>query len=222
MSGPKVMAPGYERARAPRVIASWRASGNHRSARGRPHAVTLTSATTITYGADIPHEAELRLCGDVPGGGSSSSAAATTRTPSPGSAPRSWWSTTPRRRSRGARPAEAEEVSSSPRERPRRLAFASRGSVDLVFHREPRHVGDVSPFPPGPRVLKTGAPFVLPIPHPLTAALEGGEVVLRRPYGHTAPLTRDRLLHGPPAGELRGGHAPRTGAHRGDACRPPC
>ena len=39
----------------------------HRFAHARHHTVAVTGASTITYAAGVPTEAELRLCGEVTG-----------------------------------------------------------------------------------------------------------------------------------------------------------
>ena len=151
--------------------------------------------TAITYGPDVPDENELRLCGDVeakrvvelglnPGTNSVAFA------------------------SRGAKAMavdpSADRVAAARREAETNdvrvefhqgelgdLGFATSASVDLVFSSGAlAAVDDLSRvFRQVHRVLKPGAAFVFSMPHPITAMLEGGEVVLRKPYWATGART---------------------------------
>jgi SAM-dependent methyltransferase len=65
------------------------------------------------------------------------------------------------------------------------LGFATSASVDLVFSAMAlATVTDLDRvFRQAHRVLKPGAPLVFSVPHPISSMLQGGEVVLRTPYG---------------------------------------
>jgi len=143
--------------------------------------------TTITYAPGVPTEAELRLCGDVAGkrvielgaGGNAVALAklgARVMVVDPSA----------EKVAEGRRDADAGEVRIEFHQSDLAdLGFATSGSVDLALSTGSMgEVDDVSRvFRQVHRVLKPGLPMVLAVPHPLTAALEGGEVVLRRPYG---------------------------------------
>jgi len=147
----------------------------------------VAAETTITYAEGVPTEAELRLCGDVTGRrvielGTGGNAIALARQgarvivvdPSADKI------------AGGRSEAEAADVRIEFHEGDLAdLGFATSGSVDLVLSTSGLNlVDDISRvFRQVHRVLKPGQPFVLAVPHPLTAALEGGEVVLRRAYG---------------------------------------
>lgn len=64
------------------------------------------------------------------------------------------------------------------------LGFATSGSVDLVVSAGAlAHVDDLARvFRQVHRVLRSDAPFVLTVPHPIGTMLEGGQLVLRQPY----------------------------------------
>jgi SAM-dependent methyltransferase len=65
------------------------------------------------------------------------------------------------------------------------LGFATSASVDLVFSAMAlAGVHDLDRvFRQAHRILKPGAPLVFSVPHPISAMLQGGEVVLRTAYG---------------------------------------
>jgi SAM-dependent methyltransferase len=143
---------------------------------------------SITFGPGVPDEAELRLCGDVSGrrvvelGLADPSNAVTVASlggraigVDPDEA----------RADAARRAAEAAGV----RVEVHRgdladLGFATSASVDLVLSVwSLQHVDDLPRLlRQVHRVLKPGAPFVCSLPHPIAAMLEGGEVVLRKPY----------------------------------------
>lgn len=159
------------------------------SPNGVPPEVTLAIVgTTISYGAGVPGEGELRLCGDVSGkrvielgltdpsnavafahlgakvmgvDGDADHVAAVRRL------------------------ADAEGVHVELHQGDLAdLGFATSASVDLVCS-----VGELAGVDDLPRlfrqvhrVLKPGMPFVFAVAHPIASMLEGGEVVLRKPY----------------------------------------
>ena len=151
--------------------------------------------TTITYGPDVPDETELRLCGEVEA----------KRVVELGLAPRA---NAVAFAARGAK-AMAVDPSSDNVAAARReaeaadvrvefhqgefgdLGFATSASVDLVFSSGAlAHVDDLSRvFRQVHRVLRPGAALVFSTPHPIAAMLEGGEVVLRKPYWATGTRT---------------------------------
>ena len=123
---------------------------------------------------------------------------------------------------RGRREAEAADVRIEFHESDLAdLGFATSGSVDLVISTGSLgHVDDISRvFRQVHRVLRQRQPFVLSLPHPLTAALEGGEVVLRRPYGTPPARTVSAYFTALAAGQLRRRRAARAGARRGHGAR---
>ncbi len=142
---------------------------------------------TITYGPGVPTEAELRLCGDVSskrvielGGGANAVALARLGARVIVVEPSTQLV------AEGRRDAEAAEVRIEFHAGDLAdLGFATSASVDLVLSTGALGaVDDISRvFRQVHRVLEQGHPFVLTAPHPLAAMLEGGEVVLRRPYG---------------------------------------
>ncbi|HEX9260719.1 MAG TPA: class I SAM-dependent methyltransferase [Acidimicrobiales bacterium] len=71
------------------------------------------------------------------------------------------------------------------------LGFATSGSIDLVFSSTALGTVDDLPrvFRQVHRVLRPAAPLVFAIPHPVASMLEGGEVVLRRPYWSNSQRT---------------------------------
>jgi SAM-dependent methyltransferase len=147
----------------------------------------------ISYGLDVADESELRLCGDVQAKrvielGATSNAVAFA--------------------SRGARTIavdpSAERIASCRREAEANevrvefhraeladLGFATSASVDLVCSNGA--LADVDDLPrlyrQVHRVLRPGAAFVFSTVHPIAAMLEGGEVVLRKPYWTTTART---------------------------------
>jgi SAM-dependent methyltransferase len=145
-------------------------------------------AATISYGPGVPDEAELRLCGDVAGrrvvelglaDASNAVAVATLGARAIGVDPDAGRAEAVRHAAEGA--GVRVEVHQSDLAD---LGFATSASVDLVLSvwslqqvdDLPRLLRQVH------RILKPGAPFVCSLPHPIAAMLEGGEVVLRKPY----------------------------------------
>ena len=76
------------------------------------------------------------------------------------------------------------------------LGFATSASVDLVFSAGALAGVDDLPrvFRQVHRILKPGCPLVFSVPHPIAAMLEGGEVVLRKPYWSTGARTTSDLF----------------------------
>jgi SAM-dependent methyltransferase len=76
------------------------------------------------------------------------------------------------------------------------LGFATSASVELVF--SAGALADVDDLPrvfrQVHRILKPGCPLVFSVPHPMAAMLEGGEVVLRKPYWATDARTTSDLF----------------------------
>ncbi len=155
----------------------------------------------ISYGDDVPDESELRLCGDVAtkrvvelGLGAGTANAITFA-------------------ALGAKTMAVEPsgdlVAAARREAERAevrvefhqgeladLGFATSASVDLVFSAGALAAVDDLPrvFRQVHRILKPGAPLVFSLPHPIAAMLEGGEVVLRKPYWSTGARTTSDLF----------------------------
>jgi SAM-dependent methyltransferase len=148
--------------------------------------------TTITYAPGVPPEAELRLVGDVAGkrvielgGGGNAVALALL------GARVLFVDTSPERVAETRRAAEEAGARIEFHQADLGdLGFATSGSVDVVLSTGALAAADDlgRVFRQVHRVLRPGQPLVLAVPHPLTAALEGGEVVLRHPYG--APPSR--------------------------------
>jgi SAM-dependent methyltransferase len=154
----------------------------------------------ISYGDDVPDESELRLCGDVAGkrvvvlgvephpnaivfAGRGAKAMAVDPSSAQVSAAR--------------RQAEAAEVRVEFHEADLAdLGFATSASVDLVF--SSHALADVIDLPrvfrQVHRILRPGLPLVLSVPHPIAAMLEGGEVILRKPYWGTDARTTGDLF----------------------------
>ena len=151
--------------------------------------------TTITYGPDVPDDNELRLCGDVEakrivelglGPGANAVVFAARGAKAMAVDPSAEHVTAARRE------AEAAEVRVEFHQGELAdLGFATSASVDLVFSSGALgHVDDLSRvFRQVHRVLKPDAAFVFSTPHPIAAMLEGGEVVLRKPYWATGTRT---------------------------------
>jgi SAM-dependent methyltransferase len=156
----------------------------------------------ISYGQGVPTEAELRLCGDVAGKrvielglGVGERANVSTFA------------------ALGARvigvDSDADRVAAARRSADDQglhvelhqgdladLGFATSASVDLVFSAGSLATVEDLPrvFRQVHRVLKPGMPFVFALPHPIASMLEGGEVVLRKPYWSRPPLTVSGLF----------------------------
>ncbi len=162
------------------------------------------AATTISYGSSIADEREYRLCGDVGGkrvidlGCTTGNAVEFARLGAKSIAV----DPSAERIASVRAQAEAAEVHVQCHQVDRAdLGFATSASIDLVVA-----VGSLSAeedlnrvFRQVHRVLRTGAAFVMSVPHPLATMLEGGEVVLRRSYwndegrtigGYVTSLTR--------------------------------
>ena len=151
--------------------------------------------TTITYGPDVPDDNELRLCGDVEakrivelglGPGANAVVFAARGAKAMAVDPSAEHVTAARRE------AEAAEVRVEFHQGELAdLGFATSASVDLVFSSGALgHVDDLSRvFRQVHRVLKPDTAFVFSTPHPIAAMLEGGEVVLRKPYWATGTRT---------------------------------
>jgi SAM-dependent methyltransferase len=151
--------------------------------------------TTITYGPDVPDESELRLCGDVQakrvvelGLGPGANAVVFAGQGAKAMA------VDPSRENFTAARREAEAAGVRVEFHQGELGdlgFATSASVDLVFSSGALgHVDDLSRvFRQVHRVLKPGAAFVFSTLHPIAAMVEGGEVVLRKPYWATGTRT---------------------------------
>lgn len=153
---------------------------------------------SATYGAEIPDEDELRLCGDVAGkrvldlgcgGGQSAIAFARHGAKVVGI------DHSAEQLSYARRLADSEEVKLELRQADLAdLAFLPPGSVDLAFSAWAlNYVSDVSRvFRQVHRVLKTGAPFVFSLPHPavrLVGQSGAQPLVVGRSYWDRRPLT---------------------------------
>jgi ubiquinone/menaquinone biosynthesis C-methylase UbiE len=70
------------------------------------------------------------------------------------------------------------------------LGFAPSASVDLVVAAHTLHEIDDLPrlLRQVHRVLKPGAPFVVALGHPVAAMFDGHDLSARRPYGATGPM----------------------------------
>jgi SAM-dependent methyltransferase len=156
--------------------------------------------STISYGDDVPDESELRLCGAVAGkrvvelgigpqpnaivfAGKGAKAMAVDPSGEQLIAAR--------------RQAEAAEVRVEFHQADLAdLGFATSASVDLVFSNNA--LADVVDLPrvfrQVHRILRPGLPLVFSVPHPIAAMLEGGEVVLRKPYWGTEARTMGDLF----------------------------
>jgi SAM-dependent methyltransferase len=155
----------------------------------------------ISYGDDVPDESELRLCGDVaakrvvelglgPGAPNAitfASLGAKTMAVDPSGD----------RVAAARREAERAEVHVEFHQAELAdLGFATSASVDLVFSAGALAAVDDLPrvFRQVHRILKPGSPLVFSLPHPIAAMLEGGEVVLRKPYWSTGARTTSDLF----------------------------
>jgi SAM-dependent methyltransferase len=150
------------------------------------------SSLQLSYGPRVPTEADLRLCGTVEGKRVVELGLAT-----PANAVSF---ATSGARVLGVDPSEdaAAEVRRAAEQAEVRvechvveladLGFATSASVDLVFSAMAlAGVHDLDRvFRQAHRILKPGAPLVFSVPHPISAMLQGGEVVLRSSYGANA------------------------------------
>jgi len=155
----------------------------------------------ISYGDDVPDESELRLCGDV----------ATKRVVELGlgaGTPNAITFAALGAKTMAVEPS-SDLVAAARREAERAevrvefhqgdladLGFATSASVELVFSAGALALVDDLPrvFRQVHRILKPGAPLVFSLPHPIAAMLEGGEVVLRKPYWSTGARTTSDLF----------------------------
>lgn len=152
--------------------------------------------SAISYGAGVPDESDLRLCGELSGKrvielggvgnaiafaerGARAMAAATTAQVEDG-------------RERAEQAGVRVEFHAGDLAD---LGFATSGSVDLVFSSALAGVDDLARvLRQAHRVLRPEAPLVFSVPHPMAAMLEGGEIVLRRGYGAGARTTSDYFM----------------------------
>ena len=151
--------------------------------------------TTITYGPDVPDETELRLCGDVEAkrivelglGPGANAVVFAGRGAKAMAVDPSAENVTVARREAEAAGVRVEFHQGELGD----LGFATSASVDLVFSSGALgRVDDLSRvFRQVHRVLKPAAAFVFSTLHPMAAMLEGGEVVLRKPYWATDTRT---------------------------------
>jgi SAM-dependent methyltransferase len=151
--------------------------------------------STITYGPDVPDESELRLCGDVEAkrvvelglGPGANAVAFAGRGAKAMAVDPSGDKVAAARREAEAAGVRVEFHQGELGD----LGFATSASVDLAFSSGAlAAVDDLSRvFRQVHRVLKPGAAFVFSTPHPIAAMLEGGEVVLRKPYWATGTRT---------------------------------
>ena len=157
-------------------------------------------ALHLSYGPDVPHDGELRLCGDVDGRRvvelgiapevnslalAQSGAKAMAVDPSP------------ERIAAGRAAAEAEGVRVEFHQGDLAdLGFATSASVDLVVAAGSLDgVDDVARvMRQVHRILKPEHAFVMSMRHPIRAMLDGAEVVLRRPYGQAPSRTISDLF----------------------------
>jgi ubiquinone/menaquinone biosynthesis C-methylase UbiE len=152
---------------------------------GHTHGV----ATHVSYGPNVPHDGELRLCGDVGGTralelgiATEVNALALARAGAKAMAV----DPSAERIASGRTMAEREGVRIEFHQGDLGdLGFATSGSVDLVVAAGsldgvddlPRVLRQVH------RILKPEHALVMSFRHPIAAMLDGAEVVLRRPYG---------------------------------------
>ena len=157
-------------------------------------------ALHLSYGARVPHEGELRLCGDVTGKRAIElgiapevNALALARAGAKAIA------VDPRadRISAGRAAAEADGVRIEFHEGDLAdLGFAPSATVDLVVAVDSLDgIDDLARvLRQVHRVLKPEAPFVISLTHPIASMLDGAEVVLRRPYGQAPRRTVSDLF----------------------------
>jgi SAM-dependent methyltransferase len=153
-------------------------------------------ASAISYGSGVPDERDLRLCGEVSGkrvielGGTANAIAFAER------GARALAAATPDQVAEGRERAEQAEVRVEFHAGDLAdLGFATSGSVDLVFSTALAEVDDLARvLRQAHRVLRPDGSLVLSVPHPMTAMLDGGEVVLRRGYGSGARTTSDYFM----------------------------
>ncbi len=153
--------------------------------------------SSISYGAGVPDEHDLRLCGEIGGkrvielGGTANAIAFAER------GARAFAVAVAGQLEEGRERAEQADVRVEFHAGDLAdLGFATSGSVDLVF--SSGALADVEDLArvlrQAHRVLKPEGSFVFAVPHPMAAMLEGGEVVLRRGYGSGARTTSDYFM----------------------------
>ena len=152
--------------------------------------------SAISYGAGVPDEGELHLCGDVRGkrvielGGTAAAIAFAER------GARAMAAATAQQVEEGRE--QADEAGIRVEFHAGDLAdlgFATSGSVDLVFSTALGRVEDLARvLRQAHRVLRPETSLVFAVPHPMAAMLEGGEIVLRRGYGSGARTTSDYFM----------------------------
>jgi SAM-dependent methyltransferase len=151
--------------------------------------------SAITYGPDVPDDDELRLCGDVQGrrvvelgaGPGSNAVEFAARGAKTMAVDPSAEHIAAARRAADAAEVHVEFHQADLAD----LGFATSASVDLAFSNGALGAVDDLPrvFRQVHRVLKPGSALVFSVPHPMASMLEGGEVVLRKPYWATAART---------------------------------
>jgi SAM-dependent methyltransferase len=157
-------------------------------------------ALHVSYGSNVPHEGELRLCGDVAGKRVielgivpevNSVALARAGAKAIALEP----STERIKEGRAAADREGVRIEFHQGDLAD-LGFATSASVDLVLSVGSLHeIDDLARvLRQAHRVLKPECALVLSIPHPITAMLDGAEVVLRRPYGQPPGRTVSDLF----------------------------
>lgn len=154
--------------------------------------------TVVAYGPDLPTDADLRLVGDVKGRrvldlgcGAGQSAVALARAGARVIAV----DTSGELLTHGRRLAEAEEVKVEFRRHDLAdLGQITSASIDLAFSAMALgFVDDLARvFRQVHRVLRTGAPFLFSLPHPIGRIVEGGAVT--RSYWDRSPITVERGL----------------------------
>src|SRR5262249_47447084 len=151
--------------------------------------------STITCGPGVPDETELRLCGDVEGkrvvelgtGPDANAVVFAERGAKVMAVDPSADHVAAARRAADAAEVHIEFHHGELAD----LGFATSASVDLAFSSGAvASVDDLARlFRQVHRGVKPGSPFVFSMPHPIAAMVEGGEVVLRKPYWSTGTRT---------------------------------
>lgn len=190
VTGPEAIEPDPAR-RRPHLDAARVAMRG--GARGLGH--TGAVAIHLSYGPHVPHDGELRLCGDVAakrvielGIAPEVNAVALARAGAKAIAV----DTDAERIAAGRAAAEAEGVRVEFHHGELAdLGFATSASVDLVVAAGTlHHIEDLSRvLRQVHRVLRPEAPFVVTLPHPILAMVDEGTASIARPYGHGASRT---------------------------------
>lgn len=157
-------------------------------------------AQHLSYGPNVPHEGELRMCGDVQGKraielgiAAEINALALARAGAKSMAV----DPSAERIASARAAAESEGLRVEFHQGDLAdLGFATSGSVDLVV--AAGSLDDVDDLArvlrQVHRVLKPEHPFVMTFRHPISAMLDGAEVVVRRPYGQAPSRTVSDLF----------------------------